>query len=119
MTGIGKGCVVSMRYIMKDSKGLTLENTMTGQPVTYLHGAAAILPLLQQQLEGLRTGDKRTVYLKAAAGLTTEDFIFEVIIDQVRAALKEEILLGYPVQTDVQPCEADCDCYKSNIAEHI
>ena len=41
-----------------------------------------------------------------------EDFIFEVIIDEVRVALKEEILLGYPVKVNVQKCEAGCDCYR-------
>ena len=109
---VAKNCVVSMRYVMKSSQGLVLENTMNGLPVSYLHGAAGILSLLQQQLEGLKAGDKKTVFLPATSGLTTEDFVFEVIIDQVRTALKEEIMLGYPVQANVQACEADCDCYK-------
>ena len=109
---VAKNCVVSMRYVMKSSQGLVLENTMNGLPVSYLHGAAGILSLLQEQLEGLKAGDKKTVCLPATAGLTAEDFVFEVIIDQVRTALKEEIMLGYPVQANVQACEADCDCYK-------
>ncbi len=67
--------------------------------------------MLQAQLEGLKAGDKKTVYLTAASGFTNEDFIFEVIVDEVRDALKEEILLGYPVQLNVAKCEADCDCY--------
>jgi FKBP-type peptidyl-prolyl cis-trans isomerase SlyD len=51
------------------------------------------------------------VYLTAASGLTDEDFIFEVMVDEVRVALKEEVLLGYPVKMNVVKCEADCDCY--------
>ena len=70
-------------------------------------------PLLQAQLEGLKAGDKKVVYLTAASGLTNEDFIFEVIIDEVRVALKEEVLLGYPVKLNVPKCEADCECYRS------
>jgi hypothetical protein len=97
---------------MKSSQGLVLENTMNGLPVSYLHGTAGILSLLQEQLERLKEGDKKTVFLPATSGLITEDFIFEVIIDQVHTALKEEIMLGYPVQANVQACEADCDCYK-------
>jgi FKBP-type peptidyl-prolyl cis-trans isomerase SlyD len=108
---IAKNSVVSIRYIMKNSKGEILENTMSNDPVSYLHGSTGILPLLQAQLEGLKAGDKKVVYLTAAPGLTSEDFIFEVIIDEVRNALKEEILLGYPVTATVQKCEADCDCY--------
>ena len=53
----------------------------------------------------IKAGDKKTVYLTAESGLTNEDFIFEVIVDEVRAALKEEILLGYPVKLTVQKCE--------------
>ena len=111
MTRVAKNCVVSLRYIMKSSEGVVLENTMDGLPVSYLHGAAGILSLLQEQLEGLKEGDKKIVYLAAASGLTAQDFVFEVIIDQVRTALKEEIMLGYPVEVTVQVCEADCDCY--------
>ena len=100
-----------MRYIMKDGQGQVLENTMNRPPVTYLQGAAGIQLLLQAQLEGMKAGDKGIVYLDAASGLTTENFSFDIIIDEVRAALDEEILLGYPVQITVAPCEADCDCY--------
>ena len=112
MITVEKDNVVSMRYVMKDSKGAVLENTMNAQPVSYLHGTTAILPLLQLQLAGLKPGDKKTVYLEATSGLTSEDYIFDVIIDHVRAALKEEILLGYPVQSSVAACEPDCECYQ-------
>ncbi|MEP6947903.1 MAG: hypothetical protein ABI863_01450, partial [Ginsengibacter sp.] len=111
MMHIAKNSVVSIRYLMKNSSGDVLENTMNNDPVNYLHGSTGILPLLQIQLEGLKAGDKKVVYLPAASGLTSEDFIFEVIIDEVRIAMKEEILLGYPVNINVSKCEADCDCY--------
>ena len=105
--------IVSMRYIMKDSKGEVLENTMNARPVSYLHGTPGILLLLQEQLAGLKAGDKKTVYLETKSGLTSEDFIFDVIIDDVREALKEEIILGYPVQSSAEACEPDCECYQA------
>ncbi|MDB5276304.1 MAG: FKBP-type peptidylprolyl isomerase [Ferruginibacter sp.] len=105
-------CVVTIRYIMKNEQGEVLENTMTGEPVAYLHGGTGILEILQQQLEGLKTGDKKTVHLPAKAGLTERSFIFEVIVDDVRTASSEELLLGYPVRLPVEACDADCDCYK-------
>ena len=112
MMHIAKNSVVSIRYIMKNSKEEVLENTLNDLPASYLHGSPGIQPLLQAQLEGLEAGDKKTVYLTAESGLANEDFIFEVIIDEVRPALKEEILLGYPVKLNVSKCEADCDCYR-------
>jgi len=111
MMHISNNSVVSIRYIMKNSKEEVLENTMNNDPVNYLHGSTGILPLLQAQLEGLKAGDKKVVYLAAASGLTNENFIFEVIIDEVRAASTEEVLLGYPVKINVTKCEAGCDCY--------
>ena len=107
---IVKNSVVSIRYIMKNSRKEILENTMKSDPVSYLHGSTGILPLLQEQLDGLKTGDRKVVCLSAVSGLTDEDFIFEVIVDEIRAASNEEILLGYPVQLKVPKCEADCDC---------
>src|SRR4051812_12512537 len=98
---IGKNCVVSIRYIMKNGKGEVLENTMNNDPVSYLHGSNCVLAMLQDQLTGLKAGDNKRVYLAAAPELTNEVFIFEVIIDEVRVALKEEVLLGYPVNLDV------------------
>ncbi len=118
MMTVAKNSVVSMRYIMKNSKGIILENTMNSHPISYLHGTENILSLLQEQLEGLKAGDKKTVYLKAVTGLTGEDFIFDVIIDQVRVAMEEEILLGYPVLVNVKVCEADCDCYNGHTIKH-
>lgn len=104
--------IVSFRYIMKDDAGAILENTMNSDPVSYLHGSFAILQLLQLQLEGLKRGDKKIIYLNAESG-THRDFIFEIIVDDVRNALDEELILGYPVKTDVAKCEEDCDCYVS------
>lgn len=100
-----------MRYIMKNSIGVIFENTMENEPVSYLHGATAILPLLQAQLEGLKAGDRIQVYLAADQGSAGEDFVFDVMPDQVRPASAEEILLGYPVQGTLSKCTADCGCH--------
>jgi len=108
---ITKERVVSVRYIMKNSNNEILENIMNSDPVSYVHGSAGIFPSLQQQLEGLKAGDKKEVYLPALPGLTSEDFSFEVIIDDVRVALTEEVLLGYPLKINAKKCETGCDCY--------
>jgi len=112
MMCIAKDRVVAMRYIMRNGKGMVLENTMLAAPVNYLHGSGGIQPLLQTQLEGLKAGDKKMVYLLRENGLTDDDFSFEVIIDGVRTALPEEVLLGYPVKIDTERCEGDCACYE-------
>ncbi len=112
MMCIAKDTVVAMRYIMRNSKGVVLEDTMLAAPVNYLHGSGGIHSLLQAQLGGLKAGDKKMVYLLKESGLTDDDFSFDVIIDNVRIALPEEVLLGYPVKIDTERCEGDCECYE-------
>jgi len=108
---VEKDRIISMRYTMKNSQGIVLENTMSSDPVSYLHGSPSIEPGIQAQLEGLTPGDRKKVYLLASSGLTTDDFEFDVIIDDINVATTEEIMLGYPVNKRVKKCEEDCDCY--------
>ena len=107
MMVVANDMVITIRYIMKNGRGEVLEDRMAAG-TSYLHGSTAILPLLQQQLEGLQPGDKKQVCLLKESGLTEEDFVFDVVIDQLRPALPEEVLLGYPVLSE---CDEDCICY--------
>jgi len=111
MLHIEKNCVVLFRYIMKNKAGEVLENTMNDAPVSYVHGSTGIQPLLQSQLEGMKAGDKKTIYLTASSGLVNDDFIFEIIVDEVSIASEEEIIKGYSVKEIVQSCDANCSCH--------
>ena len=108
---IGKDMVVALRYSMRNGRGEVLEDIIQSSPVNYLHGSKGILPLLQQQLQGLKAGDKKRVYLFKSGSAADDDFEFDVIIDDVRVALPEEIMLGYPVQITTEICKDDCNCY--------
>ena len=111
MTVVTKNIVVIFRYIMKNSKGQVIENTMNGAPKCYLHGAAGIQLSLQVQFEGLKVGDTKVIYLRKESGVSNEDFTFDIIIDKLRPALEEELLLGYPVMIDSLICDSRCICY--------
>ncbi|MDR3715043.1 MAG: hypothetical protein P4L51_19690 [Puia sp.] len=111
MIPVSSNTVVSLRYIMFNGRGEVLENTMKGAPVSYLHGSGGIQPLLQAQLEGLFVGARKSVSLARDSGLTDDDYSFEVIIDEVRGALPEELLLGYPILPPAPACGEDCGCY--------
>lgn len=113
MIKIADNHIVSMRYSIKNSEGLVLENAMQSDPVSYLQGGNGILALLQKQLEGLQAGDKKLVYLHKADNFTEEDFVFDIIIDEVRPASGEEIALGYPLPADVKGCGATCECHNN------
>ena len=111
MMAIGKNTVVAFRYTMKNGKGDLLEDKLQAEPVNYLHGSAVVQQMLQLQMEGLKAGDKKAVYLFSSSGLTTDDFVFDVIIDNVRPATEEEKFLGYPVDITTDKCDTDCNCY--------
>ncbi len=111
MMSVSKNMVVYFRYIMKNNKGDVIENITNGNSKCYLHGSLGILPSLQSQFEGLQAGDTKLVYLTEDSGLTGENFTFEVIIDEVRKAQEEELILGYPVIADNSICNSNCVCY--------
>ena len=101
--------VVSLRYIMKNAAGETLEENLNSAPVQYLHGAGKILPLLESSLYGLKAGDRKLINLYATSGLPG-DFTFDVIIDEVRKASEDEIQSGNPVIKKDKPCGPGCNC---------
>lgn len=109
MTVIQENTVVFFRYIMRNSQGEALEDIMNGPSKSYLHGSENIQASLQHQLEGLKAGDKKTVYLETGTA-PNDTYFFDIIIDQLRPALQEEIQLGYPVVVVDTICDADCDC---------
>ena len=100
--------VVFIRYVMKNQAGEVMEDTLSRDPIGFLHGSTAIHVDLQKQLKGCKVGDKPRVYLTLSAH---EDFVFDVIIDAVREATEAEIMLGYPLQVPPK-CEEDCECYE-------
>ena len=111
MNVVGKNIVVAFRYVMKNSKGVVIENTMKGSPKYYLHGSEGIQSSLQEQFEGLKEGETKVIYLKKESGQVNEDFTFDIIIDKLRPALEEELMLGYPVMIDDLICDPECECY--------
>ena len=104
--------VVSIRYIMKNSKGEVLENTMDGEAVKYLHGAGSILPSLESDLLGMKAGEERTLFISNEQGYTEVDdtYSFRVMVDHVRLATDEELRMGGPLPNDKEECGTGCCC---------
>jgi hypothetical protein len=111
MKVIMKNMVVTFRYVMRNAKGQVLEDTTAGEPTRYLHGSNEISPLLQQQLEGLKEGATSDISLLQSMGNASGDYFFKVIIETVRPANEDELLLGYPLT--LADCGDDCECHKN------
>lgn len=59
-TTIGDNSVVSFHYTLRDDTGTVTESSEPGSPVVYLHGGNNIVPGLEKQLAGKKSGDKLT-----------------------------------------------------------
>lgn len=49
--------VVSLAYTLRDDDGEIIDQSETGSPLVYLHGAENIVPGLEEQLEGVAEGE--------------------------------------------------------------
>jgi FKBP-type peptidyl-prolyl cis-trans isomerase SlyD len=65
---IGDDKVVSFHYKLSDSDGTINESSQGGSPVVYLHGRDAIVPGLETQLNGKKSGEKFTATVPPEQG---------------------------------------------------
>jgi FKBP-type peptidyl-prolyl cis-trans isomerase SlyD len=77
---IAPDTVVSLSYVLFDERGETVDRVGEGEPLTYVHGYAQLVPGLERQIEGLKAGDRGvfTVDAEEAFGDRDEDAVFEV-----------------------------------------
>lgn len=65
---IGDNSVVSFHYTLRDDTGTFNESSEAGSPVVYLHGASNIVPGLEKELKGKKSGDKLTATVTPEEG---------------------------------------------------
>jgi FKBP-type peptidyl-prolyl cis-trans isomerase SlyD len=65
---ITTGSVVHIHYTLTNDSGEELDSSRGGRPLGYLHGAGNIVPGLERQIEGKRTGDRFVAVVPAAEG---------------------------------------------------
>ncbi len=109
---VQKNTIVSLRYIMKNSRGEVLENIMDTAAAAYLHGSGNILPALETSLEGLQPGQQKSIFIAGENGNGLDGiFYFDVLIDDVRIATEEELRKGKPEKhIATNDCGPGCRC---------
>lgn len=65
---ITKGKVVSLAYSLKNEAGEVLDSGDKSNPFAYLHGMNQIVPGLERALEGMKTGEKKSVEIEPKDG---------------------------------------------------
>jgi FKBP-type peptidyl-prolyl cis-trans isomerase SlyD len=65
---IGDDSVVSFHYKLQDDTGTFNESSEAGSPVVYMHGRNNIVPGLEKELAGKKSGDKLTATVTPEEG---------------------------------------------------
>lgn len=115
---VGPNKVVAVYFTLKDDAGEVIEtNRRGGKPLVYLHGVKAILPGLEQALEGKAKDDQFSVSIPAelAWGPHRPEFVEKVLRSTLPAdlELKPGMLLrgtdpnGRPVAATILKIEGE------------
>lgn len=85
---IGKDCVVTINYILKNDSGEVLDESPEGQPMAYLHGASGIIPGLEDELTGKTAGTEFSVTIESEDGYG----------DRVPGLIQEVPIASFPTE---------------------
>lgn len=77
---ITQNVVASFDYVLTGADGEIIDQSKSGEPMPYLHGANNIIPGLEAELEGKAAGDELTAVIepKLAYGERNEQLLQEV-----------------------------------------
>ena len=81
---IGANKVITMQYSLTNASGVVVREAR-GKPVTYLHGAGALFPKLERELESHRVGDIVTARLlpEDAFGKRDVELLHKIPLDEL------------------------------------
>ncbi len=98
MSKVEKNKVVTFEYTLKNDAGEVLDSSKESVPLSYIHGAAQIIPGLESEMESKSTGDKFnvTVEPELAYGIKYDELIKK--IDREQLAHIDNIELGMQLQ---------------------
>jgi len=99
---ISKDSVVTMNYTLKNDAGEVMDTSEGRTPLVYLHGVGALIPGLENELNGKAIADKLSVVIapEDAYGARSEDLLRVVSKDGFQG--EEELQEGMRVQLDTE-----------------
>lgn len=99
---IAKDSVVTMNYTLKNDAGEVMDTSAGRAPLVYLHGVGALIPGLENELEGKMANDKVSAVIapEDAYGARSEDLLRVVSKDGFQG--EEELQAGMRVQLDTE-----------------
>lgn len=106
---IEKDRVVSIDFKLTNDQGELLDQSDEGTPLVYLHGAAGMVPALQDGLAGKKTGDNFTISMSPEEGFGVHrpELVHEV--PRAQFPQDQEIASGMQVTAHSESGEASTD----------
>lgn len=94
--------VVLIDYTLKNSQGEMIDSSEGAEPLVYLHGAENIVPGLERELEGKKSGDSLNVVVKPedGYGIHNEALIGAVPRDMFESDMDIEVGMSFQAETD-------------------
>ncbi len=89
---IGQDSIVSLHFTLTNDSGEVMDQSQEGEPLVYLHGAAGIIPGLENELTGKVAGAEFQVTIKP------EEAYGEHIPDMVQQVPRT----SFPADTDIE-----------------
>lgn len=98
---IARESVVSFHFTLKNSKGEVIESSEGHEPLVYLHGTRAIVPGLEEALEGRAVGEKFSVSLAPEKAYGQRDEKLIQVIPKSQFPEPDQLVAGmqFQVQT--------------------
>lgn len=102
---IARHTVATIAYRLTDDAGTLLDSSEDGEPLAYIHGTDAIIPGLEQRLEGRQAGDRFQVRVppEEAYGPRDEDMVQSVS----RADLPDDVDVELGMQFQAESDEGE------------
>ncbi len=95
--------VVSLDYTLKNNNGEVLDSSNGREPLVYLHGVGALIPGLENEIEGLEKGATKNVVVQPENGYGTrsEELLHVVPTSGFQGDINE-LQIGMQVQLDTE-----------------
>lgn len=102
---IGQNSVVSIQYTLTNDSGEVMDQSQEGEPLVYLHGAAGIIPGLENELHGKVAGDAFDVTIKPeeAYGEQVAELIQQIPRSSFPADIDIEVGMQFNAETPNGP----------------
>lgn len=97
--------MVKIHYTLKDTDGNILDTSTNGEPLEYMHGIGSLIPGLEKELEGKKSGDKFHADIEPALGYGEydESLVAEVARSQFDANFDIEVGQQFQADTATGP----------------